>query len=1089
MSGLDGSSPGGEGKRGRGGWGGRAPEVNVSLGKLFDKLPPNSPEAEMALLGAMILDPKVTGDVIGIVKTPDAFYAEANGVIFGCLVQLYDRHQAGNLVMLADLLRDKDVLKDVGGPEYLKRLASETPSVAAAPYFAKIIADKYKLRRLIAAAGHIAFEAYHSGDVGPEAAREIIDGAEQRIFEIAQEEQTSDAQALAELVQIEYDKLEALHGKGVSGVRTYFDDLDELTSGLQEGEMIIIAARPSMGKCLAHDAEIALDTGEVVTIEEFYHRRAGRLLTLDGDWKLRPTEPSNFIDDGKKPVFRVTTRLGRTIETTLSHPFLTIDGWKPLGELAVGADIAVPRTLPISGDTPMRECEVKLLAYLIGDGGLTGPCPRFTNTDERIQSDFAAAAADFGGVKLRQSSTRPGEARSVRISRERDTDGAPQREFAGRVRTAVQGSALTGRRIAELVGVSPASISHWTAGTCVPDEPAFLSLCEAIGVEPGTLAPDGFVAITRDGPSPLTRWLGDLGLMGKGSHDKFVPAPIFRLPRGQLALFLNRLFATDGWATVLASGQVQLGYASVSERLARQLQHLLLRFGVIAALRRRSVKYKDARRESWQLDITDARSIETFAQEIGIFAKEDRVARALEAVRAKRYQTNRDLIPMAVWDLIEEAKAGETWRSLAMRLGRGAGGGAGGGGNIHVRRRAPSRDTLQKMAAALTSPELAALAHSDITWDRIVSIEPLGPKQVYDLTIPGTHNFIAADVCVHNTAFALNLAQQIALGGTPESASGGRGGEKVPVGFFSLEMSKGSISQRLLSAQARISGHKMRSGRLTPDDYEALIQACGQLAEAPIFIDDTPGLTVLMLRARARRMVALHGVRCIVIDYMQLMSSPQAARESRQVEVSSISRGIKALARELSIPVICLSQLNRGPESREANRPRMSDLRESGSIEQDADVVMLLHREEYYHIGDPNWAAENEDKVGLAEVIIAKQRNGPTDSVQLKWDNETTRFKNFAGHRSGGAGYAASAGPYGGGAGGGSGGGGGGGYASRPAQVGPATPDGAPGSYRVEVRPFTPGPKSGPIDNHRDGGGPDPGAAFDDPDEYGDAPF
>ena len=1063
MSDAEAAFSGGDSKRGRG----RGPEVNVSLGKLFDKLPPNSPEAEMALLGAMILDPKVTGDVIGIVKTGDAFYSEANGVIFTALVQLYDRHQAGNLVMLADLLRDKSILADVGGPEYLKRLAAETPSVAAAPYFAKIIADKYKLRRLIAAAGHIAFEAYHSGDVGPEAAREIIDGAEQRIFEIAQEEQTADAQALAELVQIEYDKLEALHGKGVSGVRTYFDDLDELTSGLQEGEMIIIAARPSMGKCLAHNAEIALDTGEVVTIEEFYRRRAGRLLTLGGDWKLRPTEPSNFIDDGKKPVFRVTTRLGRVIETTLTHPFLTIDGWKPLGELAVGADIAVPRTLPISGDTPMRECEVKLLAYLIGDGGLTGACPRFTNTDERLQADFAAAAADFGGVKLRQSSTRPGEARSVRVSRERGTSDARHSEFAGRVRAAVGASGLTGRRIAEVVGVSPGSISHWTAGTSVPEAASLAALCEAIGVEVETLAPDGHDSLRRTGPSPLAAWLDALGLMGKGSHDKFIPAPVFRLPREQLALFLNRLFATDGWASVLASGQVQLGYATVSERLARQVQHLLLRFGVVAALRRRAIKYKDTRRDCWQLDITDARSIETFVTEIDIFGKEDRTARALEAVRAKRYQTNRDLIPMAVWDLIEEAKGDESWRSLAIRLGKGE------NANIHVRRRAPSRETLQSMAAALDSPELAALASSDILWDRIVSIEPLGLKQVYDLTIPETHNFVASDVCVHNTAFALNLAQQIALGGTPETAGGGRGGEKVPVGFFSLEMSKGSISQRLLSAQARISGHKMRSGRLTPDDYEALIQACGQLAEAPIYIDDTPGLSVLMLRARARRMVALYGVRCIVIDYLQLMSSPQAARESRQVEVSAISRGIKALARELSIPVICLSQLNRGPESREANRPRMSDLRESGSIEQDADVVMLLHREEYYHIGDPNWADENPDKVGVAEVIIAKQRNGPTDSVQLKWDNETTRFKNFAGHRSASPGYAAAGGAYGGG-----------GYASR------AAPDPNPGSYKVQVQPFAPGPKTGPISNHRDGGGPDRDpVTFDDPDEYGDAPF
>jgi len=140
------------------------------------------------------------------------------------------------------------------------------------------------------------------------------------------------------------------------------------------------------------------------------------------------------------------------------------------------------------------------------------------------------------------------------------------------------------------------------------------------------------------------------------------------------------------------------------------------------------------------------------------------------------------------------------------------------------------------------------------------------------------------------------------------------------------------------------------------------------------------------------------GIRCVVIDYLQLLTSPGQSRESRQVEVSAISRGIKALARELSVPVVCLAQLNRGSEQREGNRPRMSDLRESGSIEQDADVVLLLHREAYYHLSDPAWMEENEDRINEAELIIAKQRNGPTGIVRLVWDNHTTRFKNRTGY-------------------------------------------------------------------------------------------
>jgi hypothetical protein len=232
-----------------------------------------------------------------------------------------------------------------------------------------------------------------------------------------------------------------------------------------------------------------------------------------------------------------------------------------------------------------------------------------------------------------------------------------------------------------------------------------------------------------------------------------------------------------------------------------------------------------------------------------------------------------------------------------------------------------------------------------------------------------------------------------------------------------------------------------------------------------------PNLTVLNLRARARRMVAQHGVKVIMIDYLQLMSAPGAARESRQVEVSAISRGVKALARELKIPVVCLSQLNRASEQREGNRPRMADLRESGSIEQDADVILLLHREDYFHVQDEDWKSENADKVGIAEVIVAKQRNGPTDVVKLKWDSRTTRFKNLEAHAQPPGGY-----PFD--------------DYSTPSQAagGPKTPAPEPKPWtKTAPPPFDPGstsafgarPKTGPVEGHRDGGGSDQRPDFD----------
>jgi replicative DNA helicase len=241
---------------------------------------------------------------------------------------------------------------------------------------------------------------------------------------------------------------------------------------------------------------------------------------------------------------------------------------------------------------------------------------------------------------------------------------------------------------------------------------------------------------------------------------------------------------------------------------------------------------------------------------------------------------------------------------------------------------------------------------------------------------------VAARPSMGKTALALNLAENIAVAGHP-------------VAVFSLEMSRQQLVQRLLCSRGQIDGQRFRRNMLRQEDYRRLMVACHELSSAPILIDDTPGLTLLQLRSKARRMKEKQGLAAVFIDYLQLMSSGTRS-ESRQLEVSEISRGIKAMARELSVPVVCLSQLNRAAEQREGHRPRMSDLRESGSIEQDADVVCMLHREEYYHRSDPEWAEQNPDKIGVAELIVAKQRNGPTGTVELAWDGAATRFCNLS---------------------------------------------------------------------------------------------
>ncbi len=211
--------------------------------------------------------------------------------------------------------------------------------------------------------------------------------------------------------------------------------------------------------------------------------------------------------------------------------------------------------------------------------------------------------------------------------------------------------------------------------------------------------------------------------------------------------------------------------------------------------------------------------------------------------------------------------------------------------------------------------------------------------------------------------------------------------EKVPVAFFSLEMSKEQLAQRMICSHARVDAHRVRTGFLSASDWPRLTQAAGKLSDAKIFVDDSASLSIFELRAKARRLKSQHNIQLIVIDYLQLMRGPSDA-ESKQQEISEISRSLKALARELKVPLIAISQLSRAVESRTDHRPQLSDLRESGAIEQDADLVVLLLREEYYN--------PTEDNKGIADVIIAKQRNGPVGLLKLTFIKEYTRFEDIA---------------------------------------------------------------------------------------------
>jgi replicative DNA helicase len=256
---------------------------------------------------------------------------------------------------------------------------------------------------------------------------------------------------------------------------------------------------------------------------------------------------------------------------------------------------------------------------------------------------------------------------------------------------------------------------------------------------------------------------------------------------------------------------------------------------------------------------------------------------------------------------------------------------------------------------------------------------PTGFVEIDRLTAglqPSDLVIVAGRPSMGKTAFCLNIAQYAAIEA------------EIPVAIFSLEMSKEQIALRMICSEGRVDAHRLRRGFLEKEDWQKLIRAIDLLSQAPIFIDDTPALTVLEMRAKARRLKAEHNLGLLIVDYLQLMRG-RGGRDNREQEISDISRSLKALAKELNLPIVALSQLNRRVEDRPNKKPQLADLRESGAIEQDADVIAFIYRDELYNRSD-----DNPNK-GIAEILVGKQRNGPTGDIKLTFVDKYTRFENF----------------------------------------------------------------------------------------------
>ncbi len=878
------------------------------------KMQPHSIEAEQSVLGGLLLS-NDAWDSVAEQITPADFYRNDHRIIFRQIAKLMEASEPLDVVTLSDALDATGELEAAGGLAYLMELAKNTPSASNIRAYASVVGERASLRNLIQAAQDIAESGFN-----PEGrtSDELINEAERLIMQISEQgPKAGGPQEVNPLLTKAVERIDELYNSGgdITGLSTGYSELDGMTSGLQPSDLIIVAGRPSMGKCVVSGSRIVDPaTGDVNIIDDLLAQPDAEVVSLDNDFKLRRNRFEAFVDDGVKPVYRITTALGREIEATEIHPFLTGDGWKSLAALQEGEAIAVPREMAFFGDEALPEHQVRTLAYLLADGGLTGSSPKFTQKNSAIMADFIDAAERFPSVACRaeQSGERTPSVRvvgdEVIVARARD-------QFASNLNRLMQLQGVTGRAVAAAAWAAPSAVTYWRKGVSIPSQDRVAPICEYLHCEFEALFPQGYAAASSNGPNALTEWLDELNLMGKHALDKTIPREVFRLPREQLALFLNRLFACDGSAFIQNGDQYRLSYASSSKALIKQVQHLLLRFGVIAKLRAKTNYHDPDGPTPYELEVTSRDSVSRFLREIGIYGKEEKLREIRELLLSKQERDSADYLPDSVNDYILARKGERSWRELYEARGwsfpRGF--------NAHLSgrsRRSLTRRRCREFAELLQDDYLAALADSHVYWDKIKRIEYTGEKQVYDLTVPGLHNFVANDICVHNTSFAMSLVEHSVLN------------QEKPILVFSMEMPADQLIIRMLSSIGRIDQTRIRNGKLEQDDWPKLSTAVSKLKDMPLFIDDTPALTPTEVRSRARRVAREHGgLGMVMIDYLQLMQVAGSS-EGRTAEISEISRNLKAIAKEFQCPMVALSQLNRSLEQRPNKRPVNSDLRE-----------------------------------------------------------------------------------------------------------------------------------------------------------------
>jgi DNA repair protein RadA/Sms len=526
-----------------------------------------------------------------------------------------------------------------------------------------------------------------------------------------------------------------------------------LGGGIVPGSIVLVGGDPGIGKCVTGDTRVLEPaTGDFLSIREWAQGQH-RVLALDEESLALQSVPiSAFFNRGRRPIVQIETELGRILRCTPEHPLLTPDGWAPANSFRPGDRIAAPRSLPHFGKQSLPEAEIKLIAYILSDGSAQSSIS-VTNSLPEVAQDMEEIASAFG-MRVVSYEKRNNKAVQHRFVTRKGQRNTARSEIASALRTVQKQRQISWAEWARLAGVSYALLSVWRRGEAAPCADHLQRLAQAVDLSIEELASEARSQAEKT--TPIARYLEEVGLRYTKAANKAIPACIFRLPRNELALFLKTLFTCDGSVYANQHGQPGVSYSTISRRLAEDVQHILLRFGISAKLRTKQIQVREKPYFAYEVTFLGVPQVQHFLREIGISGRENSCHRIREMRIPVLPSTQRDTIPTGAnfWNLLQSVNPDLSLKQISRLAGT----------SFHPERsNGPlSRYTVTKLANTYTLPHLRALAFGDVAWDTIKSVIPVGEAEVFDLSVPEKHNFVANDLIIHNSTLTLQMALEMA---------------------------------------------------------------------------------------------------------------------------------------------------------------------------------------------------------------------------------------------------------------------------------------------------------------------------------------